>query len=191
MPLSVLSQVHVDKMELQPHGEWVIPPLLSEELSRTLILSSLTFPRQLYQPCFTSKDNLASSEGHSHGLQSRGIIAQGFTPSPRSSGAPCSFLPLQKQGSEGPVRSVGARRTPQCIEGLGSHPAVCRCWLPNRMFQLPSGPSSCIFRIILLPGSPGDGDRVKSGAWDQAVFSQLFHSSVFSSRKSLLSVPKQ
>lgn len=57
--------------------------------------------------------------------------------------------------------------------------------------QLLSAPSTCIFRIILFPGSPSKGDRVRSGAWDQAVSPQLFHRSIFSGRKSLLSVPKQ
>lgn len=57
--------------------------------------------------------------------------------------------------------------------------------------QLLSAPSSCVFRIIFLPGPPNSRDRVRSGAWDLAVSPQLFHTSVFSGRKSLLSVPKQ
>lgn len=98
-----------------------------------------------------------------------------------------------------------AVRDLQGPQGHAGSPSVSRGWDHIQLFadvgfpigcsvlavQLPSGPSSYIFRTILLPGSPSDGDRVKSGAWDQAVFSQLFHRCIFSVRKSLLSVPKQ
>lgn len=99
----------------------------------------------------------------------------------------------KKQGSEGSVRSYGA---PLSVSRGWDHiqlfADVCspvRCSM--LAVQVLSAPSSFIFRIILLPGSPCDRDCVRSGAWDQAVSPQLFHKSVFSGRKSLLSVPKQ
>lgn len=98
----------------------------------------------------------------------------------------------KKNGSEGSVGPLGAHRTLQCIKGWDHIQLFADVGFPTGCSMLAlSAPSSCIFRIILLPGSPKDGDCVRSGAWDQAVSPQLFHKSVFSSRKSQLSVPKQ
>lgn len=130
MPLPVLSQVHPAPTE---NG---LSQSSSQELSRTLILSSLTFPWQLHQPCFYFQEqpgfllkdipmacnpvgSLHRDSNHHH---------------------PALELPgpstlWKKQGSEESVRFLGARRTLQCIKGLGPHPAVCRCWLPNKMFH--------------------------------------------------------
>lgn len=120
MPLPVLSQVHLDELEQ------VIPTLLSGAFQNTDPLLSdipMAAPSALLclqgPPGFLLKDIPMA-------CNPLGSLPGGFTPSPPSPGAPCCFHPLEKQGSEGSLRSLGTPRTPQGIEGLGSHPVGSR-----------------------------------------------------------------
>lgn len=71
----------------------------------------------------------------------------------------------KKNGSEGSVGPLGAHRTLQCIKGWDHIQLFADVGFPTGCSMLAlSAPSSCIFRIILLPGSPKDGDCVRSGA---------------------------